>query len=218
MRKVLLNVAVGTGHYQRSAARQLRSIEAVGETCDRIARTDYPPGCPTHQEQPFAFKPYIFKEARELGYTHALWLDSTCVVHKPLGAVWDAIDTQGAFFWNSGYASGQWCSDRCLEGMGVTRDEAWRIPMIQATVIGLKFDADRGFLDQWLQFVPLFHGAWKNRGGEVSTDPKCDGHRHDQSVASILVHRLGFSMVEPPICVYDGVTEETVFQNLGPGR
>ena len=218
MRKVILNVAVGVGHYQRSAERQARSLQAVGETCDRIARTDLPPGCPSHQEQPFAFKPYIFKEARDLGYTHALWLDSTCVVHKPLDAIWETIDLEGGFFWNSGFTCGQWCSDRCLDGMRCTREEAWRMPMIQATVIGLRFDADRGFLDQWLEHVPLFHGAWTNKRGEVSRDPGVDGHRHDQSVASILANRMEFKMAEPPLLVYENPTEQTVFQNLGPGR
>jgi hypothetical protein len=91
------------------------------------------------------------------------------------------------------------------------------MPHIQASAIGLRFDADRGFLDQWLGYVPLFHGAWHNHACEVSTDPKCTGHRHDQSVASILAYRLGFrNLHTPPLCVYNNPTAETVIQNKGP--
>lgn len=215
MKKVILNVACGLGHYERSQER-LRDSTALDNSTN-LFRNSLPPGCPSHAEQPFAFKPYIFKEARELGYTHALWLDSTCVIHKPLDTVWEMIDLDGGFFWNSGYACGQWCSDACLAGMDCTREEAWKLPMIQASAIGLRFDADKGFLDQWLSLTHLFHGAWTNKNHEVSRDPGVDGHRHDQSVASILANRLGFPMVTPPMCVYAGVTAETVIQNKGPG-
>ncbi len=216
MRKVVLNVAVGHGHFQRSQQRMQAGLDAVGETADRIIRTDYPPGSPTHQEQPFAFKPWIFHEARELGYTHALWLDSTCIALKPLECVWEAIDADGAFFWDSGWTCGQWCSDACLAGMECTRELAWQMPMIQASAIGLRFDRDRGFLDAWLAHCDLFAGSWTNKRGEVSQDPGVSGHRHDQSVASILVNRMGFPMVKPPVCVYDNPTEATVIQNKGP--
>lgn len=122
------------------------------------------------------------------------------------------------FFWNSGFMCGQWCSDAMLEGMAVTRDEAWQIPMIQASVIGIRFDADRGFLDEWKACCDrgLFFGSGTNRNREISRDPGVDGHRHDQSVASILRHRLEFPMCPPGWCVYSGVTDKTVFQNKGP--
>lgn len=72
MKQVILNVAVGTGHYKKSQQRLCRTLDQFAPVVDRIIRTDYPPGCPTHQIAPWGFKPYIFCEARELGYTHAI--------------------------------------------------------------------------------------------------------------------------------------------------
>jgi hypothetical protein len=40
-------------------------------------------------------------------------------------------------------------------------------------------------------------GSWTNQNKKVSNDPRCLGHRHDQSVGSILACQLGMEHIIP---------------------
>ena len=63
-----------------------------------VGFTEYPIGCPTHQDSPFAFKFFCIEECRKLGYTSILWLDTSVVIKNNLQEIFDYIQTNGYFF------------------------------------------------------------------------------------------------------------------------
>jgi hypothetical protein len=38
-----------------------------------LYKNAYPPNCPSHEESPYSFKIYAFREAIKLGYRQILW-------------------------------------------------------------------------------------------------------------------------------------------------
>jgi len=75
---VILNVASGRW-FPVAQDRLIASLAHVCEPSDTcIWRNSYPPGSPTHEENPYVFKIHAFRQAIRLGYSRALWLDSSC--------------------------------------------------------------------------------------------------------------------------------------------
>ena len=73
------------------------------------------------------------------------------------------------------------------------------MPMFTAGFTGLNFDSKIGvdFLMDWHRYAcdgDSFKGTWGNENGQMSKDPRCEGHRHDMSVASLLAHKYGMKM------------------------
>jgi hypothetical protein len=182
---------------------------------------NFPPGCPTHLEVPFAFKPFCLAEARAQGHKTLLWLDSSCVVVRSLDPLFEAIETKGYLLFRNGTkVVGEWSSDQALSEFGLSREQALAIPEIMGAAIGLDVSCPIGigFLSAWHEAarkeVP-FRGitekleSWEdyqdvkwNRCGRVSSDPRVRGHRHDQTVAGILADRLGMELTAKGLEAY----------------
>jgi hypothetical protein len=197
IRRAVLSVAAGHW-YPTGQQRLFDSLEERGENATRLFWRDrYPPGCPTHEEVPYSFKPYAFQEARRLGFDQALWLDASCWLIRPLDTVWGRMADDGWFLEPDGNMVGEWISDQALELLQLGRDEALGMGLMEGKLIGLDFRnpvASR-FLDEWTRLAELggFNGAWSNRSEEVSTDARCSGHRHDIACGSPVAHRLGMA-------------------------
>ena len=211
-----MSLATATGRYPAQLERLRESVRASGFTGDLLFWQPgaLPPGCPPHDESPFAFKPFAFAEARRRGNDLALWLDASCVVVRPLDEVFTEIAGTGyVVFANGQHRVGEWASDVALVELGLTRDQALRIPEINAAAIGfdLHHPAATRFLDEWIDRAragvafrgteaPIltraghFDVKWNVRG-RVSPDRRVRGHRHDQTVAGVLTYRLGMSPV-----------------------
>lgn len=197
-RRAVLSVAVG-GWYPNGQQRLFDSLEERGEGSTRLFWRDaYPPNCPQHDAAPYAFKPYAFRRARELGHDQALWLDASCWLRKPLLDVWQVVDDLGYYLESDGNWVGEWISDNALNLLGLTRDETMRMPLIEGKLIGLDFrdETANAWLDEWLRLADqgAFAGAWSNEGGQVSPDGRCRGHRHDIAVGSPLADSFGMAL------------------------
>lgn len=201
-RRAVLNVAVG-GWYAMPNGGQQRCFDSLEERSENSTRLfwrdQYPPSCPAHADAPYAFKPYAFKHARHLGFDQAVWLDASCWLHKrPLDDIWARIDEDGWYLEPDGNMVGNWTSDRVLTMLGLTRDQAMGIPLIEGKLIGLDFrnPTANSFLDEWLALADKggFYGRWSNDDGFESPDPRCHGHRHDISCGSPVAHRLGMTL------------------------
>ncbi len=197
-------ISLGVGHtYPDLLARLEKSLGAVGETATRRLCRDYPDGCPTLSEIPFGFKPWLFWEAYQQGCDQVLWLDSQVFTQRPLDPVWEKVGSDGHFFIGDAWNCGQFCSDAALEPLGITREEAWTIPQIWAKAVGLDFTHEKSieFLAEWLRLSRdgvTFHGRAKRRNRPY--DPAARvvyGHRHDQTAASVLVHRMELETTKP---------------------
>ena len=198
IRRAVLNVSVGSWYEDRGADRLFNSLEEKGCNDTRLFwKGQYPPGSPQHDAAPYAFKPYAFKRARELGFHQALWLDASCWLRKPLLDVWARIDDDGYYLEPDGNYVGEWISDAALDLLGLSRDETISMPLIEGKCIGLDFREVGGeFLDEWLRIADAggFGGAWSNENEQVSSDSRCRGHRHDIACGSPIADSFGMRL------------------------
>lgn len=183
-------VSVGIGNWHPKGIDRLReSLIKTKFDGDFISFTDkYPDNSPTHQEIPYAFKPYAFEYMRKAGYKQVMWMDSSVWAIENINFMFNSIEASGYLMEDSGHNVGTWSSDTCLNALGVNREDAFGIPMFIAGCFGLSFDTAIGntFLDKWLSEVDLFKGSWNNNNLDVSKDKRVHGHRHDMTVASII--------------------------------
>lgn len=200
IRRAVLNVAVGSW-YSRPGGGQERlfySLEEREEGATRLFwRDEYPPGSPSQEESPYGFKVHAFQHARRLGFDQALWLDASCWLIRDLGELWDRIERDGYYLEPDGNMTGPWITDHALNLLGITRDEAMSIPLIEGKCWGLDFGDETAcaFLDELERLLADggFDGSLTN-GAEVSTDPRCLGNRGDISCASPLAWSYGLAL------------------------
>ena len=189
-------VTVGTSDHFIGGVERLKKI--IGDSENIHAHYDFPSGSPTHQEIPYAFKPYAIEQAP---FDLVLWCDSSIIPLRPLNPIWKLIETQGYWFSrNYDYTNGEFCCDDALPILGATREESFKIPHVVATCFGLNMrdPVARYFLSRWKALAQAFKGPWRNDSGEASSDPRVRGHRHDQSAASVVAYRLEMRLTDPP--------------------
>lgn len=199
-RTCVLNVASGRW-YPLGQRRLLASLRAHRVGLDVLAWTDeFPPGSPTHDQAPYAFKPFAFEHARRVGYDRAVWMDSSLIALRRPDVVLRWLDEHGCFLsLQKTHMLGEWISDAALEAVGMGREEALGLHAATAGLLALDFRSAPAseFLDRWRAHAldgVSFPGAWTNERGQASADPRVKGHRHDQAVAGALAWRLGLPM------------------------
>jgi hypothetical protein len=208
VKRAILNIAVGKwyGKGQERLAESLRPSDG-----DQLFWDHFPHGCPSQHTDPYAFKVWAFREAQRQGYDQALWLDASVWAIKPLKPMWRTIEDRGYLFVEDGNRVGHFCCDDALSIMEITRDEAMDCLIPVGACIGLDFGSVDAmcFLDswEWYQSHGAFKGPWDNKGMRASKDERCKGHRHDISVAGVVIDRLGLEMDKPP-CQYAVWSEE----------
>jgi hypothetical protein len=210
--ETVVSLATGRGRYPEALARLRESLETAGFRGRALLWEPerFPAGCPPHEAVPFAFKPFCFREALAAGCGPTLWLDSACVLVRDPGQLFADIAARGAIvFRNADWRLGEWASDEALAALALDRESALALPEVDAAALGLdlRHPVGRAFLDGWLAAAAdgvAFRGTLRplataserlalkwNRGGLASADPRVRGHRHDQTVAGVLAHRLG---------------------------
>jgi hypothetical protein len=214
---IILSFANHVGRYQQMQKRQIQSLENVGylETGD-IGMFNHEEhihnNCPYHKSDdlnlvaqgkvvPYAFKAWAIMEALKKGYENIIWMDSAIYATKPLNDFIKYIEDNGyVFFDNIGFSIGDYTSDACLNKFNWTRQEAFENKMIMACLMGFNsknHDAVE-FIKRYFEAATdgvSFPGSWHNTNGEVSSDMRVKGHRHDQSVASIIIKDLNLKII-----------------------
>jgi hypothetical protein len=162
-----------------------------------VWKNEFPPDSPTHKEVPYAFKPFAIRAAALAGYTKILWMDSKCYILDKIVPVEKALEEDGYWFLEDGGSVGEWCSDSVLPLLGITREEGLKMKVIAAKHFALNFEHKiaRDFFDAYLGYATdddgkAYIGPWTNENQEASTDERVQGHRHDQTCASMIVNRL----------------------------
>jgi hypothetical protein len=221
-------VSVATGRFvehQDRLQRQLNAVESTELRC--FWRDQLPPASPAHEDVPYAFKAYALLQA-SLGANVLLWMDSSIYPIRSLEPLWDFIENHGFWFSENlpqgrsdlpAYNCGQWCCDSALPALGITREDAFGIPQVIATSFGLdlRLKESSVLLEHFVQSAAMrtaFQGPWSNGNGEASPDPRVLGHRHDQTVLSVLAHRMWMPLTRPPTFIVDEIpaTEDTVME------
>jgi len=225
--RAVVNVSMG-GHYSRLHDRMSSAFLQQGEANIISWKDSLPSASPSHDDVPYAFKLHAMEAAVRQGYSTVLWVDSSIIPVKSLKPLWDLIESQGYWFSaNLPYGSttkprwtcGEWTCDAALAPLGITREEAFQIPLVIATSFGLdiRHQIAQTFLAEWGKLVrgrTAMLGPWTNQGFRASQDERVLGHRHDQTVASVVAHRLGMKLTVPPKWIVDGlpVVESTVLE------
>jgi len=165
---------------------------------NKIWINEYPVGSPSHQNCPYAFKYFAIKDAVNKGYKKVLWLDSVCKICGNTNELMSILESKKYFLPPDGWYVGQWCKDDALAPLEITREESFTIPVLAAKHMAFNFNDERNvrFLERFKYFIDydsgnVLRGSWTNGNKEVSQDSKVLGHRHDQTVLSVIAHKFG---------------------------
>ncbi len=189
------------GHYPAGIDRLERSLIFNGWAGDLLMLKDYPPGCPSHYDNPYAFKPYLFKHAFELGYRVVCWLDCSFWATRNPMPMMDFINDNGLYFFKSGYPLSATATDYLLSISDEVRENLVDVPEFATGAIGINIENPNGktFFERWMELCQ----AGGFRGNRVhdtndSNHPLFKFSRQDQSAASMVLHKMGIKNIEAP--------------------
>lgn len=204
MSDCIVNVGFGGWHPKGSFRLERSLIHHGFEGVIKTWTDTLPPNSPSHEHTPYGMKVAAIEWAIQQGHNRIMWLDSSVWAIKYPKTHMDAMARDGYYLLESGWQCDEWTNDSCLTYFGLTREEARDIPMISAGILGLSMDnaIAHEFFHEWkaAMLAGVFKGSWTASPSEGSGD-RYRGHRHDQSCASIIAHRLGMTM--HPKEVYD---------------
>ena len=207
--RVIVSAGVGAQHYRKL----LRSTENhCAVHCPDTWRLFYdvlPEGCEPHVQRPYKFKITALQKPIEAGYRYVVWMDATFQPIASIEPLWAHIKERGWYCARQGDANlGAWTSSAALSVMGINRDKAMKIPLVFSGLLGLDMWSAPGrhiwglwkeAEEQGIFFGPHVnapgsspiseHGLkWR---GHCAYDPRCEGHRHDESALSFILWKLG---------------------------
>ena len=192
-------VSFGKGYnFQKGLDRLRINIENLVKI-PFISFTEYPIDCPVHEKSPFAFKFFCINECVKKGFKKILWLDSSVIIKNDLSDIFNNyLENQGYFFIKNWHSVGQYCHDKALKTLNITREESFRIPCVQGTNFGLNFNNEKSqiFQKEMLKYAVdniTFPGPYDNKNNMASNDTRVSGHRHDQTAMSVVALRLGMN-------------------------
>jgi hypothetical protein len=152
-----------------------------------------PTGCPEHSEVPYAFKAWGIRDAIKAHYTHILWCDA-CIIPRDLTPIWEMLDRQGYWISRNGWTNWEWTAQSAYPLLGVTPEENKQIPHVVATTFGINANHPTGqkIAEEYFRLAQngSFCGPWT---GGVGIQ-----HRHDQTALSLIAHRVGAKLTDPP--------------------
>jgi len=235
MKVVICNLAMG-GWYPRGTARLIQEFERVSPGYEIQAHVNTLPfGAPAnviengYDYTAYCAKPFAMMAARNSGADIAIWIDCAFYPIRSIHPLVDHIAQTGYYLCDNGYKVGEWCSDRAMERMGQTREKLLEMREASSYCVGLNFADGRcvELLHRWCGFagdrltVPAPHTQFGEQGrniGHVSHYPGVRGHRHEQTVLSVLANQMGMTnfIERPRFTTYEGhETDQTVLLNRG---
>lgn len=202
--RVVVNVATGE-HYLKGQHRLTEALALMGEDY-QVWADKLPPGSPPHSDTPYAFKAHALEQARKTGYTLLLWADASIVPIAPLYPIFEYAEQHGVWLADNGYRNDEWTCESAYPLLEVTKEENHNIRHVVATAFALDVAHPKGalFLAEYLRLAKngAFKGPW--RGG-IGIQ-----HRHDQTSASVIAHRLGIPLTKcPAFLAYSGREDES---------
>lgn len=217
MNRTIVNLAIrGRENYPLGQVRLAASLKRQGYDGETLLFTGYPPGSPTHQEVPYAFKYYAMQIAFDKGADLVLWLDSSVVAIKPVAMLWHTLNKNGILlFRNRGCQCHAWTAKSTLDKMNCSLQEAKQAEQVFGGVVGYsKHNAQAMSVFMKMQELSKDGISFQGMGG--SPDPQFVAHRHDQSCLSIIVHRRKLPKQEPGYLKYSrDVNADTVLELRG---
>jgi len=150
----------------------------------------------------FAFKPFFFREIKNMGYKNVLWLDSAILPLQSLDNVFEKIEKNGYFGYRANFILSEYTNDFVLNLFDVTPKIANSIETKEAGILGLNLESFIGntILDKWQLSA--------QNGGFYSA-------RHDQNALSLIAYKLDLkkfedSNISRPSEI-ENITKESIF-------
>ena len=220
MKAVICTVA-WKGWYRKGLERQIREFGRVSPGYELQGWLNVlPPGTPRLVKDGvdytgYSAKPWAMKYAMDSGADVALLIDASVYPIRHIEPLLDFIWDHGYYLAPAGFTVGEWTNDETLASFGMDRDHALKIPDVASGIVGLRLDGlnptpIQVAVEQWCVSTtePGFaaphsniHAANKRHHyrnvGHVSYDPRCSGHRQDQSALSLIAHQLGLTDLTP---------------------
>ena len=187
-------VSFATGIYIEKQKKLIFSVRRFGY--DIFTYTTFESiGSPIHQESPYEFKLHAIRAVYMKGYDIVIWCDSIIQLLRPITNWIPEIEKKGVYLQRDGHRLGNWANDRALEEFGVKRDDVMDLDTtIYACVMAFDFrhPITKKFFYRWKECADkgLFKGRWTNTDQTESQDPRCKGHRHDQTCAELVAREL----------------------------
>lgn len=220
MGQVILNYITPNAWHPFGQARLKESLDRVGWAGDTKLFTSNDFHCTPHSKVPYGFKAHILDWAWKANYDQVIWVDASFWAVRNLDSLFDKIKQEGILIQNSGYPLGQWASDDSLAYYKLSRDDMMTNMMYSGGFVGLDLTQEKA--QNWLtKFYRAavdgrcFKGSWTNRNNEVSTDPRCKGHRHDMIVGTVLLNQMG-QTIQPNNSIFSYYGWWTEHQEVQP--
>lgn len=189
-------VSFASGRFAKNAVPFHNRIKRYSPSIDVfVFSSEDQIGSPLHIYNPYSFKVYAVEAVRNMGYEVVMWCDSILGLVRPLETIIPEIEKVGVYLAEDIWKTGMFANDKCLEYFGVTRDQAMEISAVWACFMGFDFKnpVTHEFMRRWKKASQdgAFAGSPFNHEGSESADPRCKGHRHDQSCAELISHQMG---------------------------
>lgn len=153
------------------------------------------------EPQHFAWKLWIHKNLNdtEAKGTHILYVDSGTVIANSLESIWRVIESDNVFLLDdSTQQNDRWCHDDFIRNMSVKPEEL-RTNQLWAGAIGFKVGGTyTTVIDDAVRAANIRSTIVGNKWYRYSEI--CFGHRHDQSILSILTQRA--NLTRQPLNMY----------------
>jgi len=204
-----------------------RLTESLNGQCEVHTWHAPPVGTPDLKEDRmyhgYIAKPYALR-ATLAQADIAILCDASFYAIRDIAPLVEHIHEHGYYLCRNGSTVGEWTSDACLRYFDLERDDVMGMADVSSYCVGInKHDLKAlRFADAWCyhsnrQTIPGFHtnmphGHRRSRNrGWVSQEKRVKGHRHDQSVLSILAHQMGLLdwCNRPLFTTYKGHEDET---------
>lgn len=208
MKRCVITYAEGNW-YPEGQKRLLQTLRQYGGNPDVISFTSPPPGAGSPQSM--TAKPAAARVAVERGYDSIIWCDSSIFAIRDIGPVFEAVESQGVgVFGDDGWNAGQWASDLALEIMGISRDDAMRMPWVCGAILGVSLDHPTGreWYNDWISLADAgAFGIDHPKGphapaADISSDPRVKGYRRDGPVLAYLRDKYGLQPNLNRTCTY----------------
>jgi hypothetical protein len=235
VRAVVCTVALG-GWYPEGAARLIQTMRQYSPAIEVQAHVNTLPfGAPAnviedgYDYTPYCAKPFALAAAMMSGADIAILLDASFYAVRDIQPMITHIARNGYYLCKNGYKVGEWCSDRAVPRLGMTREKLMEMEECSSYAVGLNFADGRcvELLHRWCGFASdrlTFPGPHTNllengrNRGFVSRERGVRGHRHDQTALSVIANLMEMTnwCERPYLTAYAGYeTEQTVFANQG---
>lgn len=219
MKRVAVNVSTGFT-YRALQGRLNQKLQEFGNCEVKLWSEPLPKHWTPHSEVPYRFKAHALASVQG---DLVLWLDSAILPLQSLEPVWRHLDEQMVFIpANPGMSNYDWTAISAYEDLfpDMPLEEATKlnrqIPHCSSAAFGcnLKSEIGKAVFDEFCRLAVrtnVFQGPWANANGpdcerytaehlrHLYTTAPCGppevrGHRHDQTVLSVIAWRFGIPL------------------------